>query len=77
MYSFEFVKPMTMASAQHALAKDGAQAIGGGQSLLPTLKQRLAQPSALVDVKALPDMQGVVQVLDALGEGRRGETGFH
>ena len=44
MYAFEFVKPTTVAEAVAALAAEDAQALGGGQTLIPTLKQRLAQP---------------------------------
>ena len=42
MIDFEFVKPSTVADAVKALASDGAQALSGGQTLTPTMKQRLA-----------------------------------
>ena len=48
MYAFEFVKPKTVEEAVAALADEEAQALGGGQTLLPTLRQRLAQPGTLV-----------------------------
>ena len=59
MYDFEFVKPATLADAARAMARDGAQALSGGQTLLPTMKQRLAQPAVLVSLTAVPEMQGV------------------
>lgn len=59
MYSFEFEKPSTIADAVAALGAEDAQALGGGQTLIPTLKQRLAAPSALVSLSGIPDMQGV------------------
>ncbi|WP_170345445.1 FAD binding domain-containing protein [Ruegeria atlantica] len=59
MYSFEFEKPSTIADAVAALAAEDAQALGGGQTLIPTLKQRLAAPSKLVSVSGIPEMQGV------------------
>jgi carbon-monoxide dehydrogenase medium subunit len=33
--------------------------LGGGQTLLPTMKQRLAAPSDLVDVSRIADMKGI------------------
>ena len=48
MYNFEFVKPSSVADAVSALAAEGAQALGGGQTLIPTMKQRLASPDTLV-----------------------------
>ena len=44
MYAFEFVRPTTVEEAVKALAAEEAQALGGGQTLIPTLKQRLANP---------------------------------
>ena len=45
MIDFEFVKPLSVADAVKALAADGAQALSGGQTLTPVLKQRLATPA--------------------------------
>ena len=59
MYDFEFVKPATLADAVAALGRDGAQALSGGQTLLPTMKQRLAQPAVLVSLTAIAEMKGV------------------
>ncbi|WP_298850080.1 xanthine dehydrogenase family protein subunit M [uncultured Ruegeria sp.] len=59
MYSFEFEKPSTIADAVAALATEEAQALGGGQTLIPTLKQRLAAPSKLVSMSGIPEMHGV------------------
>lgn len=67
MYDFEFVKPATLADAARAMARNGAQALSGGQTLLPTMKQRLAQPAVLVSLTAVPEMQGV----------RMGDGGLH
>ena len=33
--------------------------IAGGHSLLPLMKLRLAQPSALVDIRGLPELSGL------------------
>jgi len=59
MYNFEFEKPGTVADAVAALGQEDAQALGGGQTLIPTLKQRLAQPTTLVSLKGISEMQGV------------------
>lgn len=59
MYNFEFEKPATIADAVAALGAEDAQALGGGQTLLPTMKQRLAMPSKLVSLAGIGEMQGV------------------
>jgi carbon-monoxide dehydrogenase medium subunit len=59
MYAFEFVKPGTVAEAVAALAVEDAQAISGGQTLIPTLKQRLANPSRLVSLRGIAELKGV------------------
>ena len=59
MYNFEFEKPATIADAVAALAGDEAQALGGGQTLIPTMKQRLAAPAKLVSLSGIADMVGV------------------
>ena len=59
MYNFEFVKPETIADAVAALGEEEAQALGGGQTLLPTMKQRLASPVTLVSLGGIAEMQGV------------------
>lgn len=59
MYEFEFAKPSTVAEAANAMQADGAQALGGGQTLLPTMKQRLASPEILVSLTGISEMVGV------------------
>jgi carbon-monoxide dehydrogenase medium subunit len=59
MQNFEFVKPGSLAEAVKALAHDGAQALSGGQTLIPTMKQRLATPEVLVSLTGISEMQGV------------------
>lgn len=60
MYDFELVKPKTLDAAVAAMA-GGAQALSGGQTLLPTMKQRLADPGTLVSLMGVPELQGVCQ----------------
>lgn len=59
MYNFDFEIPSTVAEAVIALADEDAQALGGGQTLIPTMKQRLATPSKLVSLRGIAEMQGI------------------
>lgn len=59
MYNFEFVRPSTVEDAVKALSGDEAQALGGGQTLIPTMKQRLASPATLVSLSGIASMKGV------------------
>ena len=59
MYDFEFERPSTVADAVEALRSEGAQAISGGQTLIPTLKNRLANPSKLVSLTGIEKLRGV------------------
>ncbi len=61
MYAFEIEKPATIADAVQALSNEDAQALGGGQTLIPTLKQRLAAPEVLVSLAGVSEMVGICQ----------------
>src|SRR5499427_3834787 len=58
---FDYACPTTLPEAIQLLAaRDGdAKAIAGGQSLVPMLAFRLAQPTLLVDLRKLPDLRGI------------------
>lgn len=64
MYSFDMERPTSVADAVKALARDEAQPLGGGQTLIPTLKQRLAAPSVLVSLSGIAEMKGVCKTDD-------------
>lgn len=50
----------SVAQAQHALAADPqAKLLGGGMTLIPVLKHRLAAPSLLLDISRLPELRGI------------------
>ena len=54
---FAFARPSTLEEALEALAGEpGAKVLAGGQSLVPLLSMRLAAPSMLIDINALPDL---------------------
>jgi carbon-monoxide dehydrogenase medium subunit len=59
MYSFDIQRPTSVADAVAALATDEALPLGGGQTLIPTLKQRLSAPSVLVSLSGIAEMKGV------------------
>ena len=59
MYNFEIVKPTSIDDAVAALGEEEAQPLSGGQTLIPTLKQRLAMPSKLVSLAGIAEMKGV------------------
>jgi aerobic carbon-monoxide dehydrogenase medium subunit len=59
MHNFDFVKPASVAEAATALSAEGAQALSGGQTLMPTMKQRLAAPTVLVSLTGIAEMKGV------------------
>lgn len=59
MYAFDFERPKTLAEAAKALSREEAMALGGGQTLIPSLKQRLAAPSVLVSLTGIAELRGV------------------
>ncbi len=59
MYEFEFARPSSVAEAVSALSEEDAQALGGGQTLIPTLKQRLAMPTTLVSLGGISELKGI------------------
>ena len=66
--AFDYVRATTVADAVSALAAGGddAKVLGGGQSLMPLLRTRLAAPSLLVDTSRVAEMQGIRDDGDAL-----------
>lgn len=58
MYPLIFHQPASLDDAVALLRDaDDAKIVSGGQSLIPTLKQRLAAPSDLVDVTRIDDLK--------------------
>ncbi|MGD8633235.1 MAG: xanthine dehydrogenase family protein subunit M [Anaerolineales bacterium] len=56
--SFEYVSPTTLEQALEHLAEHNfdAKLIAGGQSLIPMMNFRLAQPSVLIDLNRIEDL---------------------
>ena len=66
MYDFNYHRPKSLADAQAALkGKSEARPMSGGMTLIPTLKQRLAKPSDVVDLGGIKELAGIK--LDAGG----------
>ena len=60
MYAFTYSSPKTVRQAASALAKsEDGKLLAGGQTLLPTMKQRLAAPPALVDLGKVEGLAGI------------------
>jgi aerobic carbon-monoxide dehydrogenase medium subunit len=58
---FDYVRPTTVAEAVQALRDGGedAKLMAGGQSLLPVLRLRMADPSLVIDLGGIPELRGV------------------
>jgi carbon-monoxide dehydrogenase medium subunit len=62
MYEFDYQKAASLADAAKILAADeDAKLVAGGMTLIPTLKQRLAKPSDLIDLGSLPELTGITE----------------
>ena len=58
---FEYVAPVDFAGALDAASKYGSEAklLAGGQSLIPAMNFRVAQPAVLIDLNRIPDLEYV------------------
>jgi carbon-monoxide dehydrogenase medium subunit len=62
MYPFRYCRPTSLTDAVRMFAaSDDAAFLSGGHTLLPTLKARLAAPSDVIDLSALPELRGIEQ----------------
>lgn len=60
MHDFGYHRPASAADAAGLLASKGeAKIVAGGMTLIPTLKQRLAQPSDLIDLGGIAELKGI------------------
>ncbi|MEJ1157406.1 FAD binding domain-containing protein [Prosthecomicrobium sp. N25] len=67
MYATNYARATSLADAAARIgaASDG-KFLAGGQTLLATMKQRLAAPTDLVDVTRIPDLSGIKVTGDAV-----------
>lgn len=66
MYPFTFERPATLADATRLAAGAGSKVLAGGQTLLASMKLRLASPEQLVDLGAVAELAGIRREGDAL-----------
>ncbi|MAY62487.1 MAG: carbon monoxide dehydrogenase [Rhizobiales bacterium] len=59
MKAFSFEKPDSVEAAVAALGTEDTLALAGGMTLIPTLKQRLAECAAVVDLSGVAEMTGI------------------
>lgn len=60
MYAFQYLRARSTDDAQQTFGGYAdARYLAGGQTLLASLKMRLAQPDALIDLGRIPDLRGI------------------
>jgi len=66
--NFDYYRPATLAEAVALMARYGEEArpLAGGQSLIPLLKLRLANPAVIVDLNGIPELSYVREEGDRL-----------
>ena len=65
MYAFTLERPTSLADAAK-LASGGGKVLAGGQTLLASMKQRLADPGQLIDLSGIAGLSGVKKEGNAL-----------
>ncbi len=60
MYAFNYARPATLSEAArlYASAEDPVY-LSGGQTLIPTLRQRLAAPTDVIDLAGVAELSGI------------------
>ena len=63
---FEYIAPESLDGALAAMQQHGfdAKPLAGGQSLVPVMNFRLAQPGVLIDLNNVPQLDGLWQAAD-------------
>lgn len=62
MYETSYHRASSVADAASLIAKaDDGKLLAGGQTLIPTMKQRLAAPSDLVDIGQIAELHGITE----------------
>jgi carbon-monoxide dehydrogenase medium subunit len=60
MYEFKYHRPATVRQAANLLVRnEDARLIAGGHTLLPVMKQRLANPAHLIDLSHIEGLDGI------------------
>ena len=60
MYAFAYHRPQSLEEVKSLLEQaDDPKILAGGHTLLPTMKQRLAMPTDLIDIGRLQELKGI------------------
>ena len=65
MYAVTFEAPSSTAAAADLIAQ-GGKLLAGGQSLLPSMRLRLANPEKIIDLNSIPELTGICRDGNAL-----------
>ena len=75
MYAFNYHRPTSLADIPKTFgAAEDAKLMAGGQTLIPTLKQRLAQPSDIIDLGQVAELKGIRRSVTAARSAARSAT---
>ena len=67
MYNFNYHRPLSLNEAiEHLGSVPEGTLLAGGHTLIPTLKQRLANPTDLIDLAGIPELAGISEQDGAL-----------
>lgn len=70
MYQFKYHRPDSLNAARALFAQsDDPMYLSGGMTLLPTMKQRLAAPTDIIDLAKVPELGGVNVSADTVSIG--------
>src|SRR2546423_15579624 len=59
MNESDYHRPTSLDDVTRLLGDEEAKLVAGGMTLVPTLKLRLAKPSQLIDLGAIPSLKGI------------------
>jgi carbon-monoxide dehydrogenase medium subunit len=69
-YSFDYKRAGSVSDAEKMFAASGdAKFLAGGQTLIPTMKQRLANPAQLIDISGIAELSFIEQRANAIAIG--------
>ena len=60
MYEFQYHKPSSISEVKEIISSlDDPKIMAGGMTLIPTMKQRLAAPSDIIDLSEIKELKGI------------------
>jgi aerobic carbon-monoxide dehydrogenase medium subunit len=62
MYAFDYQRPKSLEEARKALeGLEDSKPLAGGMSIVPVMRHRLANPSALIDLSKIDALKGIAE----------------